>query len=89
MTKKRITKKRKIVILRLLKTIILSERFDGLCYTSLILRYRGVINDYEYYWLSTLIDNNKPRKLYRNIFYWKPFVKKPRIKWINGCVYET
>lgn len=69
------------------------DRFDGLCSCAFHMRLLNIISFVEYKSLKLTIDLAKPKwyNFHRMMifqfsaprFYWKPYAKKPRIKWLK------
>ena len=63
----------------------------GLCSLNMSLNTKEIITYLEYDLLENFIDNNRPKFLHKHYdithanscYYWKQYVKKPRIKWLK------
>lgn len=71
-------------LLYIVKKEFIYDNYSGLCDVINNLRYKHIISDDEHNYVYNYIRNNKPRNVSTDSLFWyKPHLKPPRIKWLN------
>ena len=80
------TKKRKIAILKDMRSFIETRHIDGLCTAIARLWWCGMVSEKEYFKMRGFIDAFRPKDCI--VYYFKKYARRPRIDWINQRIKE-